>query len=227
MSLYVAPIIEGETEERCVKLLLSRIWRGLLASADREELCVLEPNPANRSSLIKHDHPDLAQRVEMSFRLMRSRMRQPEDRGFILILLDADEDCPKTLAPELLARARTARSDADIACVLAKRELENWFKAAAASLAGVCGLPTDLEVPAHPEDGSGDAWLTKQMQKKDRRRKYKKTTDALALVEKLDLHLCRENSRSFRKLCKELEARLPPPEQPPAQAEPPAADSAG
>lgn len=227
MSLYVAPIIEGETEERCVKLLLSRIWRDLLLAADREELCVLEPNPSHRASLVKKDHPELGQRVELSFRRMRSRMRQPTDRGFILILIDADEDCPKNVAEQVLNRARAARGDADIACVLAKRELENWFKAAAASLAGTCGLPADLQVPTNPEDGSGDAWLTKQMQTKDRRRKYKKTTDAIALVEKLDLHLCRENSRSFRKLCKELEARLPPPEPPPAQEEPPAADSAG
>jgi hypothetical protein len=226
MSLYVAPIIEGETEERCVKLLLSRIWRDLLAAADREELCVLDPNPANRGSLVKHDHPELGERVELSFRLMRSRMRQPGDRGFILILLDADEDCPKTLAERLLTRARAARSDAGIACVLAKRELENWFKAAAASLAGLCGLPADLEVPANPEDGSGDAWLTKQMRKKDRRQKYTKPADALALVEKMDLHQCRANSRSFRKLCKELEARLPPPGPPPAPEDLPPPDPA-
>lgn len=209
MTLLVAPIVEGETEERCIKILLSRIWRELLGAADREEVCVLEPNPARRSSLLRNDHPVLAEKVEQSFRRRRSRLRQPSlDRGFVLLLIDADEDCPATLAPQLLARARAARSDADIACVLAKRELENRFKAAAASLAGVSGLPEDLSVPENPEQGSGDTWLTKQMKKRTRGRKYTKPGDAVELAQRMDVRQCRANSPSFDKLCRELEARL-------------------
>ena len=49
----------------------------------------------------------------------------------ILILLDADEDCPKKLAPDLLARARTmVPADYPIGVVVAKREYEAWFLAA-------------------------------------------------------------------------------------------------
>lgn len=144
MTLYVAPIVEGKTEEHCVKMLLSRIWRDLLKAADREPLAVLEPIPAKRASLLKATHPELGDKVEESFRKIRSRKRQPGDRGFTLILIDADEDCPKSLAEQLQARAHAARSDADIACVIAKRELENWFKASASSLAGVSGLPANL-----------------------------------------------------------------------------------
>jgi len=140
------------------------------------------------------------------------------DRGFILLLLDADEDCPKAVAEQLLTRARAVRSDTDFACVLAKRELENWFKAAAASLAGVVGLPADIQIPAEPEVGSGDAWLTKQIKKLDPRRKYTKPADAIELVRRMDLHQCRTNSRSFRKLCKELAARLPPAPPDPSAA---------
>jgi hypothetical protein len=212
MTLYVAPIVEGETEERCIKIILSRIWRELLAAADREELCVLEPNPAHRSALVKNDHPALAEKVEQSFRKLRSRLRNPGvDRGFLLLLIDADDDCSAKLAPKLLERARAARSDADFGCVLAKRELENWFKAAAASLAGVSGLPDDLSVPANPEDGSGDMWLTRQMQRRNPRRKYTKPGDAVELAQRMDLRQCHEHSSSFVKLCRELEARQPPP----------------
>ena len=219
MTLFIAPIVEGKTEENCIKILLSRAWRELLAAAERVELCVLEPNPAKRASLAKKDHPELSQKVEQSFRLLRSRIRRPDaDQGFILLLLDADEDCPATLAPQLLERARAARRDADVACVLAKRELENWFKAAAASLAGVSGLPNDLSVPANAEEGSGDAWLTKQMQRQNRRRKYAKPADAVEFARCMDLQQCRDNSPSFDKLCKELQKRLPPP---PAEATPP------
>jgi hypothetical protein len=218
MTLYVAPIVEGETEEGCIKIILSRIWRELLAAADREELCVLEPNPAHRSALVRNDHPALSEKVEQSFRRLRSRLRQPGvDRGFLLLLIDADDDCPAKLAPKLLERARAARTDADIVCVLAKRELENWFKAAAESLAGVSGLPDDLSVPANPEDGSGDTWLTRQMQRRNPRRKYTKPGDAVELARRMDLRQCRAHSPSFDKLCRELEARLP---QPPDAREP-------
>ncbi len=212
MTLFVAPIVEGGTEEGCIKVILSRIWRELLHAAEVEPLAVLEPFPAHRSSLVKDDHPEIGQKVEGTFRLLRARLRRPDvDRGFILLLIDAEEDCPAKLGPQLLARARAARSDADIACVLAKRQIENWFKAAAASLAGVCGLPDDLGVPDDPEHGSGDTWLTRQMQGKDRRRKYTKPADAVELAGKMDLQQCRDNSPSFDKLCRELEARLPPP----------------
>ncbi len=111
--------------------------------------------------------------------------------------------------------------------VLAKRELENWFKAAAASLAGMSGLPEDLTVPANPEDGSGDTWLTRQMQRKDRRRKYTKPADAVELAQRMDLQQCRDNAPSFNKLYRELEARLPrQPEAtgPSGQAAPPTPD---
>ena len=151
--------------------------------------------------------------------------------GVLLLLLDAEEDCPAKLAPRLLERARAARCDADVACVLAKRELENWFKAAAASLAGVGGLPNDLSVPANPEEGGGDTWLTKQMQSQNRGRKYTKPADAVELAKRMDLQQCRDHSPSFDKLCRELEARPPAspkaegPEDKPAQEEPPAADA--
>lgn len=208
MTLHVAPIVEGETEERCIKIILSRVWRELLGAGDREALSVLEPNPVNRSSIIENDRPEMRKKVEQSFRRLRSRLRQPGvDRGFILLLLDAEEACPAILAPSLLERAKTVRRDADIACVLAKRELENWFKAAAGSLAGVSGLPNDLSVPANAEEGSGDTWLTRQMQRQNRRRKYTKPGDAVELARRMDLRQCRDNSPSFDKLCRELEAR--------------------
>jgi hypothetical protein len=232
MTLLVAPIVEGKTEEHCIKIILSRIWCELLAAAEREELCVLEPNPAKRASLVKSDHPEMARKVEQSFRELKSRIRRPEvDRGFILLLIDADEDCPATLAPHLLARASAVRRDADIVCVLAKRELENWFKAAAASLAGMCGLPNDLSVPANPEEGSGDAWLTRQIQRQDRRRKYTKPADAVEIARRMDLQQCRDHSPSFDKLCRDLEARAPQspkvdkPVDKPEQEEPPRTDA--
>ena len=55
--------------------------------------------------------------------------------GHILILVDADDDCPKDLAAELLEEAAKARSDRQISVVVAKSEYESWFLAATGSIA--------------------------------------------------------------------------------------------
>ena len=52
----------------------------------------------------------------------------------ILILLDANGDCPGDLGPTVLKSAREACSDRRFEVVLAKREYESWFVAAAESL---------------------------------------------------------------------------------------------
>ena len=57
--------------------------------------------------------------------------------GAVLIVLDADDDCPPGLAASILERATHARSDRLIQVVLARREYEAWFLAAADSIAGL------------------------------------------------------------------------------------------
>jgi hypothetical protein len=208
MTLYIALIVEGHTEAKCAELLLQRIWTGLLRGPER--LQVLRPYRGSRDALMHPNRDDLANKIKEAYADLSRRLRlDSSGRGVLLLLLDAEEDCPASLAPRLLERARTARSDADIVCILAKRELENWFKAAAASLAGIRGLPNGLSIPANPEDGSGDSWLTRQMQRQDRRRKYTKPADAVELAKHMDLQQCREHSPSFDKLCRDLEARVP------------------
>jgi hypothetical protein len=214
MTLYVAPIVEGHTEVKCMERILQRIWREMFAAQDR--LQVLDATRGDRSSLVSDSHPALETKVgEAHVKLLRHVSRDSTGRGMLLLLIDGDKDCPKTLAPALLTRAKVARADAEIACVLAARELENWFKASASSLAGQCGLPADLTTPEDAETGKGSTWLNDQMRQVDRKRPYKKTTDALELARHMNLAECRANSRSFRKLCKELEARLPPAPEPP------------
>lgn len=209
MTLYIAPIVEGQTEALCIERLLHRIWTELLGGPERMQ--VLSPSRGKRDSIVHPNRTDLAAKIEEAHEKLNGRLHlDSSGRGILLLLLDAENDCPATLAPQLLARASVVRRDADIACVLVKRELENWFKAAAASLAGLCGLPNDLSVPANPEEGSGDAWLTRQMQRQNRRRKYTKPTDAVELAKCMDLQQCREHSPSFDKLCRDLEARRIP-----------------
>src|SRR5271166_1646366 len=123
MTLYIAPIVEGQTEAGCIERLLQRIWAKLLGRPER--LQVLPPSRGNRDALVHPSRADLAEKVEEAYANLSRRLgRDASGRGMLLLLLDAESDCPAELAPCLLSAARQARSDADIACVLAKRQLE-------------------------------------------------------------------------------------------------------
>jgi hypothetical protein len=221
MTLYIAPIVEGHTEQGCVERLLQRIWTELLCSPDR--LQVLEPFRGHRDSLTHANGEVLTDSVTKAFLKLRAATRRDsEARSLLLILLDAEGDCPATLAPRLMEIARKALpATTPVACVLAKRMLENWIVAGASTLAGVNGLPDPLPPRSNVEDHSGVGWLEKQLRSKNRTRSYKKTADGEIFVRAMALQECRENAPSFDKLCRELEARLPPPPAPDPQPDPP------
>ncbi|OWK35805.1 DUF4276 family protein [Fimbriiglobus ruber] len=215
MTLYVVPIVEGQTEQGCVERLLNRVWYELLGQS--EPLRVIEPFRGHRDDLVHTNELKLTETVEKaSLKLMSKSRSDSQARRWVLILLDAENDCPKDLAPHLLAVARrTIPAAIPVSCVLAKKMLENWIVAGASTLAGVNGLPDPLPARDQFEDRSGVAWLETQLRSRNRSRKYKKTDDAKRLVDKMDLQECRVNSPSFDKLCREFEARLPQPIDPP------------
>ena len=65
----------------------------------------------------------------------------------ILVLLDADKDCPRELGIELARRACAAAIGLPVAVVCAKREYENWF------LATDEGFTGDVEEFGGAKDG--------------------------------------------------------------------------
>lgn len=85
------------------------------------------------------------------------------DGGWVLILLGADDDCPATLGPEILARARRVVPHRSVSVVLANREYEAWFRAAAQSLHGHRGIrfdPDDAVDPDLHRDAKNYGWAT-------------------------------------------------------------------
>lgn len=211
MNVYVAPIVEGQTEQSCVERLLHRIWTELLQRPER--LQVLEPFRGHRDALVHVNGVALTESVQKAFLKLQAKLRRDTQAlALLLILLDAEGDCPAELAPRLLETARQARRDAVISCVLAKRMLENWIVAGAASLAGVNGLPDSLQTPENPEERSGSFWLNEQLRSRSQTRKYTKTADASIFVRAMNLTECRARSPSFDKLCRDLEALRPRPE---------------
>jgi len=214
MPLRVALIVEGHSEVQAAPIVLRRIWGELFRSDD--PLDVLTPNRDSQGKLLNKD--GLRRKVVES----RKRLTKRQDgyRGLILILIDTEKrGCPKEQAPQLLGWAREAHSDADIACVMPNPMFETWFAACATSLAGHNDLPATVATPNDPEGKRlGKTWIRNAL---PRSRKYSETADAPRFAARMNLVECRANAPSFDKLCRVLEARLPPrpPEPPSVSAE--------
>jgi hypothetical protein len=188
-QVTIASIVEGDGERFALPKLLHRI----AADHGVYNFHATEPWRTPRSRLIA------AGGVEKAVDAVATRVRGP---GGILVLLDADDDCPAQCGPELIARACDARKDMRVKVVRANREYEAWFLAAAASLAGQHGFPGDLQPPDNPERIRGcKEWLTRQ---RARGHPYKETVDQAPLSSSLDLRSARQNSPSFDKFYRDV-----------------------
>jgi hypothetical protein len=183
--LRIAAIVEGHGEEQAVPVLVRRLAEGA-GFVGRVDVVATLRTPA--SKLAREGE------LERSVELAARRLGGP---GGIVVILDCDDECPATLGPLLLARARRARSDLPVALVLARREFEAWFLGAAASLAGCRGLPEDLKPPASPESVQGcKEWLSDRM---PRGRRYDEREDQPAFAASFDIDVARASCRSFDK----------------------------
>ena len=182
MSLEIVCIVEGHGEVRALPVLIRRI---------RPDARITRVLRIPKSRLLKKS--ELEGEVETAAALAET----PE--AVILILIDADEDCPAELGPALAARAAVARSDRRVIVSIAIAEFENLFLAAAKSLRGRRGLPEDLTPPPKPESVRGTKeWLRRA------RGSYSETIDQPALAAVFDLDEARSGSRSFARLEQKL-----------------------
>lgn len=196
--MRIVCVVEGHGEVEAAPELLRRIIGAL-----SPETIVECPRPIRvaRNKIIK------AGELERVARFAASGT-SPDD--LILVLLDADADCPAGLGPSLLVRAQTACPDRCIRVVLARREFEAWFLAAAESLSGRRGLKLDLSAPDDPESiRDAKAWLSAHRQDGH---SYRETVDQTALAAGFDLDRARARSPSFAKLWRDVKSalRLPP-----------------
>jgi hypothetical protein len=189
--VVIASVVEGEGEIAALPVVLRR----LMYEANVWDGDIRRPYLVGRGRLVKQGGLEAA--VEGL-----ARRLPPATPGGILVVIDADDDCPAALGPELLRRAEAVRSDLRIAVVLANREFEAWFLAAAPSLGGHAGLPAGLAVPGdceRPRDCKG--WLSRHRADGG---SYRPRVDQAALASAFDLRLARANSPSFDKLCRDV-----------------------
>lgn len=187
----LSTIVEGHGEVEALPRLIRRVARELPWSG---HLLLNPPLRVPRDRFIRNT-AEFERYVELA-------ARRTQGRGAVLILLDAEEDCPARLGPELLNRACQFRHDVPLAVVMPKRKFEAWFVAAAPSLGGVENLPQSLQPEPDPESLSDPKqWLAEQM-----RQKYIEPRHQPIFAARMDLNLARR-APSFDKLCRDL-ARL-------------------
>lgn len=183
----IQPIVEGHGEVSAVPILMRKL--GELMGLPYVQ--VASPIRRPRSKLLQES--GLQQAIELA-------KIQPGCRG-ILVLLDADDDCPKTLAPVLQATAISAAQPLACAVVLAKKEYEAWFLACVESLRERRGISATAVYEKAPEDVRGTKAALESLMESGG--KYLETSDQAALTAVADWAMAHKRSRSFRKMVKE------------------------
>ena len=136
---------------------------------------------------------------------LRHAQNKPECDA-ILVLLDADDDCPVELAQRLLQRCEQIGLNRPVQIVCAHRSYESWFLASLDTIKGQRGISDTAVLSQAAEDVSNPKqWLTDQM---PTGQAYKETIHQASLSQSIDIGMARHNSRSFRRLCHALEQLL-------------------
>ena len=186
----IASIVEGDGEVSALPVLLRRLngWR------TPDVICeVLPPIRVYKDRFLN--------RQDEFNRHLQLAASKCGDGGWILVLLDADDDCPAVKSKEIIERARLCVPHRRVVVVLANREYEAWFISAAASLKGFrgfsCSADDALINAETPRNAKG--WMRERMVGGT----YGETTDQPAFSARFDLTQAYARSRSFRKLCDE------------------------
>jgi hypothetical protein len=175
-------LVEGHGEVEAAGNLVTRLWgrTGHALPWDRPRRCV--------NIHLRHG---LARSVE--------RIRARPDVGALLILRDADDECPRHKAPELAAWLRGFRLPFPAAVVLLHPEYEVLFLPCVDRMAGRpivddSGKPRVGLLPGSVYEGDWEAhrgvkeWLSRHF---PRGRSYRPTQDQLPMTRMLDLDVVR------------------------------------
>ncbi|MGB9604823.1 MAG: hypothetical protein ACP5U2_07210 [Bryobacteraceae bacterium] len=143
MSDRIACVVEGHGEVDSVPIVLRRIAE-MVGPGLGLDIPRLLRYP--KQQLLK---PGSFERVAVS------ASGKAGQNDAVMVVLDADNDCPKDLAAELPERMRRAVGHGPHAAVIARREFKAWFIAVAESLSKRWGMHCDLSAPEDPQSLQG------------------------------------------------------------------------
>lgn len=188
MSAQIVPIVEGQSEVESIPLLVRRV----LQESEVPAIPVARPLRVKRTLVVRSGELE---------RAVTQAIRARQNPGGVLVVLDADDDCPVKLSADLLHRCREA-THLPVRVVIANRELECWLLGAKESIRGCRGIRASAVSPPDPEAIRGaKERLSENMM--DRRR-YVEVDDQPAMIATFDIFRARAVCRSFNKFCKDV-----------------------
>ena len=192
----LAPIVEGDGEVKALRLLIYKI---IESGGGGVYPKIIPPYRAHWGSLVNRPE-ELERCAEIALLKGGSDAR-------LLVLLDADDECPAELGPRL-RRQLTARFPNNLISVnIADREYETWFIASATAIANRIGRVSPPTIPDNIEAIRGaKGWLTQNLLS----RRYDPIDDQASFSTMIDVPLTRRRSPSFNRFCRELERLLAP-----------------
>ena len=190
----ISCIVEGDGDVMALPVLLRRV------------ITIINPNIAyNIEKPIRLDRGKFCKDIELN-RAVQLAALKTKGNGAVLILFDADDDCPFLLGPQTLSRAQSFCPHVIIKVVLANKEYEGWFLAGAVSLAGVKGLPPDLSSQVDAENvRNAKGWLQERM---GGNTNYRPTVDQPAFSAQFNIDDALTNSPSFAKFMRDVSSIL-------------------
>ena len=192
----IVPVVEGDGDAAALPELLVRI---LGERFNRYDVLVAQ----GKTKVVKANGKDKLETDPGRF--LQHAQKKP-GCGAILILVDADDECPVSLAKRLSQLCDQIGTSCPVQIVCARRSYESWFLASLDTIKGQHGIPDSASLSSDAEDVPNPKnWITDQM---PNGRIYKETTHQTSLSKVIDLELAHRNSRSFRRLCHAVEQLL-------------------
>lgn len=182
--MILQPIVEGQGDVAAVPVLLRRL--GEIAGA--HSMRVARPHRHPRNQLVQKEPLQNFVRVACL----------TSGCDGVLVLFDADDDCPKELAPRLQSWAQDAAGVVPCVVVLANREFEAWLLGSIAAMRGTASVRDDALAPADPESVRDAKGRLEECLRGDVG--YSPTVDQARLTARLEPAQAWRACRSFRKL---------------------------
>ena len=192
----IVPVVEGAGDVAALPELLGRILRERF---NRPDVIVAQ---GKNGVVNANGRQNLERKLE---NFLQHAQNKPQCDA-ILVLLDADDDCPVALAQGLLERCERMGLNRPVQIVCAHRSYESWFLTSLDTIKGQRGIGDTAVLSRAAEDVSNPKqWLTNQM---PTGQAYKETIHQASLSRSIDIGAAHHNSRSFRRLCHALKQLL-------------------
>jgi len=183
-------MVEGHGEIEAIPLLLRRH----LSAVGRHSIQVERPFRIKRHAIVR---PGEFERALSTAITLRGGSRAVS----VIVILDADDDCPVTLAAGLRQRATTV-VPGSVKVVAATRESEAWILADIEHISHTIGWPLRSSAPSDPEDVRGaKEWLRSNLAGPT---PYKPTEHQAKLFAHMRLDAARARARSLDKLLRDI-----------------------